>query len=580
MVSSGDRGLPPGGETSIPGVMRIEAPGDQRATLPAWRGCQWIGAVILALGAWGPGALDGRAVQAPSEARGGTRWSAEGRALSDEIAELERAYQEKKDGPSDEAETLRLLERARARQRRLLAGNPAAGWEQEQRLERLEVAAANERARAASRRLMELEAEAEAAERRKDWTIAAERGREALALQRAVNQSRADARWKNLVRERELVGKVQRAEAEPRVREAAAALEAARALATRERWAEARAEFGRARELRERINRAFAGTPFVDFGAVADIEAESGRLEATEGAAEVDARIREAEARMAQGCGAEAAAAYAEAIALQRVVNAKFPGSPWASAERVATLEERRQTALAAEREAAVKTLAAAMDEALRSRQVLTAEHRMVEAARSVEEIERAWPRAQIVADELRLKLAFLGQRRTALRALQDEVWEQLTPLEGRRQVLMLKTAVPQGLFSRVMAVNPSRSVGAGRPVDSVNWKEAAEFCRRLSWVLGWPVRLPRAEELENAAGDPWGDGSTMKSKDVAAREREREAAMAEWLDGEQGDADHAPVAGASGDPAGASAAPLAWRGKTERSARVGFRVVVEAAWE
>jgi hypothetical protein len=40
----------------------------------------------------------------------------------------------------------------------------------------------------------------------------------------------------------------------------------------------------------------------------------------------------------------------------------------------------------------------------------------------------------------------------------------------------MLKTEVPQDLFSRVMGSNPSRNAGRTLPVDSVNWIDRLLF--------------------------------------------------------------------------------------------------------
>jgi formylglycine-generating enzyme required for sulfatase activity len=85
----------------------------------------------------------------------------------------------------------------------------------------------------------------------------------------------------------------------------------------------------------------------------------------------------------------------------------------------------------------------------------------------------------------------------------------------GVRSFLLGKYPVTQEQWQAVMGVNPSAFRDSlDRPVDSVSWDQAAEFCRRLSAQSGHPVRLPSEAEWECAcragtAGEfffgPWG---------------------------------------------------------------------------
>ncbi|MGB0744786.1 MAG: formylglycine-generating enzyme family protein, partial [Opitutales bacterium] len=67
---------------------------------------------------------------------------------------------------------------------------------------------------------------------------------------------------------------------------------------------------------------------------------------------------------------------------------------------------------------------------------------------------------------------------------------------------------VTQAQFFEVMDKNPSGFVGAKRPVDSVLWDQAREFCRRLTEIerqagrlpAGYVYRLPTEAEWEYAA--------------------------------------------------------------------------------
>jgi len=58
---------------------------------------------------------------------------------------------------------------------------------------------------------------------------------------------------------------------------------------------------------------------------------------------------------------------------------------------------------------------------------------------------------------------------------------------------------VTQAEYEQVMAKNPSRFEGATRPVESVSWDDAVEFCQKLSSREGWVYRLPTEAEWEYA---------------------------------------------------------------------------------
>jgi len=75
---------------------------------------------------------------------------------------------------------------------------------------------------------------------------------------------------------------------------------------------------------------------------------------------------------------------------------------------------------------------------------------------------------------------------------------------------------VTQAQWKAVMGSAPSHFEGAQRPVEQVSWKDAKEFCRRLSKREGAQYRLPTEAEWEYACragttselywGDRWDD--------------------------------------------------------------------------
>ncbi|WP_414586406.1 SUMF1/EgtB/PvdO family nonheme iron enzyme [Scytonema sp. PCC 10023] len=64
----------------------------------------------------------------------------------------------------------------------------------------------------------------------------------------------------------------------------------------------------------------------------------------------------------------------------------------------------------------------------------------------------------------------------------------------------MGKFEVTQEQYQPVMGKNPSKFEGAKRPVETVSWNDAVEFCKKLSQKTGRTYRLPSEAEWEYAA--------------------------------------------------------------------------------
>ena len=86
-----------------------------------------------------------------------------------------------------------------------------------------------------------------------------------------------------------------------------------------------------------------------------------------------------------------------------------------------------------------------------------------------------------------------------------DERPHQVTLTRG---FLLAETECTQAQWEAVMGGNPSRFPGPDRPVESVTWSEAVEYCRKLTQQQrregllpeGWAWRLPTEAEWEYAA--------------------------------------------------------------------------------
>lgn len=468
--------------------------------------------------------------------------------------QLAKAAAEAKD--ISPAESLRRLEALAAAQRRLAVLQPS---QFSARLE--EVRQTESRLAAMRAQLVRQDSETEERLAREklaagDTAGAADRLRGALELQHQINGAASGAardfdRELRLQRElAELTAEPKRQAIERKARDARAALAAAR-------WDEALGAFREARELQDRLNREFPRTRYSDLEAIARFDAEIAALTADGLDAQVNEHVQRARELRRGARTTEAVSELAAAATLQRQLNERFGRSRFVSMERLEQIETERQTILAEE---PLNVAWAKEEEAqrfLRKRQIFQAQRSVREALEALEEVRTRLPKAPPRDDEKRAALAFLNSRSADLAAVQDRCYDQLAPF-GAGGRAMLRAEVCQEDFAKIMGTNPSRNPGRALPVDSVSFPETEEFCRRLTWVLGWRVRLPTENEMRVAAAT--GDGADFRNVN---------GGLAEWIASAGGrESPTASVWSGSGE---STSAP-----RTERVRTRGFRVIVE----
>lgn len=425
-------------------------------------------------------------------------------------------------------EGLIRLRQASERQDRLNRLYPAAPQADSGRVLRLRGEVRELQVRPIHDRSVELERAAQALIADSQWDEAAERVREALALQQDIIENHRQSIW---------------------------------------------ADFARA----DRLERMLVGT-------------RSGRLHVA-----VGEKVAEAEQAEREEAWVRAASHYLEARTLQRQLNEQYRDSPFVSTERVDALEVMRQTALSMEAARKIADGRSAMEAALRAGMAGEAGRHAAEIVREMERMRDAQPRSRHVDPDLLLKARFLDLLGPDLGRVQQRVRDSLVALPEGGGAEILGTEVSQWLFERLMGTNPSRQAGEDLPVESVTWAETQEFCRRLSWVLVRPVRLPTEAEWRRALGNlryapldawTWNAGNSGGApRPVGTREphptgiRDLLGNVAEWLEAAPADTD-APEAGGSvmDLPEALIDAPVRRRSKTERSRFTGFRVVVDPA--
>ncbi len=181
--------------------------------------------------------------------------------------------------------------------------------------------------------------------------------------------------------------------------------------------------------------------------------------------------------------------------------------------------EQEAQSAFAAPSLAEAAGLDGQVAAHLRRREIYQARVLLGRAVALLEEVRVRAPRARGMDGELRLRTAWLHLQGEELMTVQDMLYDALRPSRTGEEAAVLRVCVPQALFRAVMNSNPSREGAGDGPVDSITYAEALEFCRRLGWMLGRPVRLPVEEEIRTVAGR-----------------------SAEWLQDDPGGSETAPV--------------------------------------
>ncbi len=511
--------------------------------------------------------------------------------LSAEIAALEKTWRDATAGgtaPSPAA--LAALDEALQKQRALDRLTDGKDGLQTQRLRRLETARADLRAQDTSAHIARLQAEGQAALDADRPDDAATPLREALRLQREINTGAASASLKSSDREAVLRQAVAVVEAGPVARELDAALASARTAAAAGRAAEALAAFRRASSLLARLNRDYPGTARADKTAEQRLAAEMDSVGAAGLREESEADERAGETALAAGRASEAAAAFQQARAGQIEINEKYARSPLVSATRAEALETRRQEAASLPAVGRLAALNREIAELLRAGQAAGAGEKIAEAARETERLFATFPKSPRLDPALRDKISYLAGRRADLAEIQRQVSGNLPPLPGGPPgVSLLKSETPQTLYALVAGTNPSRHAGPGLPVDAVSWRDAQEFCTRLSWLIGATARLPTEAEFRAALGSgekpaAWSRDNSNGTTQPAGKQPANAAGfsdllgnVAEWLAADP-TATEAPVIGGSYlDPAVAvRLAPIELRAKSDRARHIGFRFVVE----
>lgn len=233
----------------------------------------------------------------------------------------------------------------------------------------------------------------------------------------------------------------------------------------------------------------------------------------------------------------------------------------------------------------------AAIRELLRSGDVSQAGALASSASAQLQVVMQQFPEAVALQDTDRLALSVIQERLTSLSVVREAFVNQLVPLPSFPGRKILRTEVTQALYQAVMGTNPSATRDPALPVESLDYNQAVDFARRLGWLTGLNVQLPRPDELNAGhlpdrpsipAQEAWTiDNSEGKVRSVATSRAnpagifDLSGNVAEWALSTD-NAPTAPVVGGDAQSVTESKQlSLILVGRTETSRFRGFRVVV-----
>lgn len=346
-----------------------------------------------------------------------------------------------------------------------------------------------------------LELEAASKESAKEYTQAYDFYQEAYQIQKSINEDFSSSPYANSSRATLLNRKAQYVLAEP-IFQTSIELERKSDVAIKNKeWEKALELLDEAIEVQNRINREFRNSKQ---GSALRLDLLNKKLLGIQSGQDNLAIIdltTEGEILRVKGDMLDAASCFQEAARLQRNLNTKYPDSPHASNEKVLEFERKSQTAQSYGLGLSIERNHDKLTSFLAERRTYDAQEVIAKLTADIKYLRDAFPKSSLYDEEMNLKIRYLNIIQNDIGFIQDRVYELLLPIPDIDNLQMTRTEINQALYTFIMGDNPSRNMGEKKPVDSVSWLEAKDFCKRLGWILGREVRLPTQNEFRSALG-------------------------------------------------------------------------------
>ena len=348
---------------------------------------------------------------------------------------------------------------------------------------------------------LDLEEQAEAFVLKKDFENAVIAYNKAYEKQQKINEGFPLSLAYNVSRAILLTRQAISLTAQPLFQRSLAYEKEADVLEESKEWAQAEKILTLAIDLQYTINQKYRGIKQADMSRLGLLQTKLIRIQSGQRYDELERISQLAESRRAANENFEAAALYEEAARLQQEINDTYRESPHASSHRVSEFLRNSETAKSLELGLEIERNHDLLQNLLSERRTYEASDVIVALRRDITQMQTSFPLSSLNNKDLQIKVRYLTLILKDLGFIHDRIYDALLPVPDSEEWLMLRTEVSQALFFLIMGTNPSRNIGDLRPVDSVNWIDAKNFCERLGWVLGKPVRLPTENEFRLALG-------------------------------------------------------------------------------
>lgn len=457
-------------------------------------------AVAVLVGFWfltklGPQNVDYR------EVRAGLVISEDVIALKTKSLELEAEFEEVLAIREPEPQDVVLLKQALELQVQYLDQFPGVDSDAEKRCTSLRQRYQDLAASSLHEKSQQFELEAEALAAREDYETARAKYHEALILQKRINKDFPISSAYNIGRASRMERQARYLTAQPLFERSLDLEKQSEVFIQAQNWEKAEERLQLAISIQDQLNREYRGTNQASVLRFEELRVKLVGIRSGQGYLEVERVSDLADASRAKGENLEAASLYLEAALLQRQLNEQYIDSPYASSEQVVEFQRKAQTVESFELGRDIERHHDRLKKLLAERRTYEAAEVIAELRRYIKQMEAAYPLSSLNDEGLQVKVRYLNLVQNDLGFIQDRVYDALLPVPESKDWKMLRTEVPQALYSLIMGTNPSRNQGDVYPVDSVSWTESKSFCQRLSWILGKPVRLPTENEFRQALG-------------------------------------------------------------------------------